>query len=134
MIFVKQVLVNYNEAFSLVKEEDNGVKAWDILTKRYDRRVYNENTARSFDLHKLLDVTLTSTRVGAFNTFISKFDKMDEKAFSRQSKYDLLLLAIKHKSYGVFLTNTKTRYPQYEYEDFIYVLQVYSSEIEEKVI
>ena len=123
------MFVNHNEAFSLVKEEDNGIKAWDILMNRYNRRVYNENSARAFDLHKLLDITLTSTRVGAFNTFISKFDdvasyvKMDGQVISRQSKYDILLLAIKHKAYNVFLTNAKTRSPPYEYEDFIYALQ-----------
>ena len=135
---LQQVLVSHNEAFSLIKEEDNGVKAWDILMKRYDRRVFNENSSRAYDLHKLLEVTLTSTRVGAFNTFISKFDdiasyvKMDGEPLSRQSKHDLLLLAIKHKAYDVFLTNAKTRYPPYEYEDFVYALQVYSSEIEGK--
>lgn len=31
-----------HEAFILVKDISNGIKAWDILMERYDRRVFNE--------------------------------------------------------------------------------------------
>ena len=116
---LQYILVGHYEAFSLIKDVENGVKAWDILMRRYDRRVFNEGTTRADDIHKLLEVTLDSIKVGAFNTFISKYEdiasyvKLNDSRLTSKTKYDFLLRAIKYKSYGVFLTKAKTRSPPY---------------------
>ena len=58
---------------------------------------------------------------------------MNDAPLSSKTKYDLLLHAIKHKSYDVFLTNAKTCTPSYNYDDFVFALQVYAAEIEGKL-
>ena len=137
-VALKTCLINHSEGFALIKDERDGVKAWDILMNRYDRRVFNEGSSRAGDLNSLLKITLESTSLGSFNKFISKFEKtatfvkVNDDPLPDEFKQDLLTRAIQNKSYGVFLTTAKTRSPPYTYSEFVYALQVYASEIEGK--
>ena len=85
-----------------------------------------------------MEITLTSTKVGSFNKFISKFEraadfvKIEEKSLPDQFKYDMLLRGIQHESYNTFLTTVKTRSPTYKYHELVYALQLHASEIEGK--
>ena len=131
-------LIDHNEAFALIQDEENGVKAWDILMERYDSRVFNEASRRADDLSALLKIKLDSIKVGAFNSFISKFKdtaahvKLEGKKVPQDFLYDLLIQAIQHPSYDMFLTTARTRSPQYSYRDFISALQLYASQVEKR--
>ena len=137
-VALKTCLMGHAEGFALVKDIRCGVKAWDILMNRYDRRIFNGGASRATDLQDLFSVTLDSTKKGSFSKFISKFEnkatfvQIDGQAPSDDFKYDLLLRAIKHPSYNMFLTTVKTREPQYAYHQLIHALLVYATEIEGK--
>lgn len=55
-----------HEAFILIKDFSNGIKAWDALMNRYDRRVFNKGTARTGDLSELLDIKSESIKKGSY--------------------------------------------------------------------
>ena len=137
-IALQTCLIGHYEGFALIKNERNGVVAWDILMNRYDRRVFNEGSSRAGDLQFLLDLTLESTKNGAFNKFISKFEraaefvKIEDQPLPDAFKYDVLTRAIKDKAYETFITTAKTRSPAYKYHEFVYALQLHASEIEGK--
>ena len=71
-VALKTCLINHQEGYTLIKNEMNGVTAWNILMNRYDRRKFNEGSASAVDLQSLLEVTLDSVKNGSFNKFISK--------------------------------------------------------------
>ena len=76
-VALKTCLMSHPEGYSLIKDIKCGVKAWDILMGRYDKRTFNEGASRASDLQDLFSVVLDSTKKGSFSKFISKFESKD---------------------------------------------------------
>lgn len=64
-----------HEGLIWIKNEKNGVKAWDILMKHFDVRTINPGAARTGDLTALIAIQLTSISRGSYGHFIQKFEK-----------------------------------------------------------
>ena len=94
-----------HEGLIWIKNETNGVKAWDTLMKHFDVRAINPGAARTGDLTALIAIQLTSISCGSYGNHIQKFEKtaayikIEGRPLRDELKYDFFLNGIKHDAY-----------------------------------
>ena len=125
-----------HEGLIWIKNETNGVKAWDILMKHFDVRTINPGAARTGDLTALIAIQLTSIARGCYGNYCQKFEKtaayikIEGKPLRDELKYDFFLNGIKHDGYSSLMTTIKTQIPPFTYVEVQNKLLLHSNAIE----